>query len=111
MPNCDHVVLVVEDHPIIRMGAMDLVRGAGFEAVEADGADQAIAILEARNDVHLVFTDISMPGSMDGLMLAHLVRGRWPPVLLIVGYATTSLPTVVQVISKPFALDVLVRRI
>ena len=74
------VVLVVEDEPLLRMAATCLVEDAGFEAIEASNADEAILILEARTDIHIVFTDIDMPGSMDGLKLAEAVRGRWPPI-------------------------------
>src|ERR1700722_6708134 len=84
MLNCKVVVLVVEDNPIIRMGASEFVIAAGFEALAASNADEAIRILEHRPDIHLVFTDVEMPGSMDGLKLAHYIRGRWPPVKLIV---------------------------
>jgi CheY-like chemotaxis protein len=61
------------------MAATALVEDAGFEAVEASNADEAIFILETRTDIRVVFTDIDMPGSMDGLKLAEAVRGRWPP--------------------------------
>ena len=76
-------VLVVEDEPFQRMLAVDLVEEAGLIALEARDADEAIAILEARSDVRIVFTDINMPGSMDGLKLAAAVRDRWPPVRII----------------------------
>ena len=78
------VVLVVEDEPLVRMAAIDLVEEAGLEALEAKNADEAIRILEARSDIQIVFTDIDMPGSMDGLKLAAAVRGRWPPIEIIV---------------------------
>lgn len=78
------VVLVVEDEPVLLMMAVDLVEEAGFEAVEALNADAAIAILERRTDIRIVFTDIDMPGSMDGLRLAASIRGRWPPIEIIV---------------------------
>jgi len=77
------VVLVVEDEPLVRMAAVDLVEEAGFEAIEARDADQAVRILEARADIRIVFTDIDMPGSMDGLKLAAAIRGRWPPIEII----------------------------
>ena len=67
----------------MRMHAVSLVADAGFETVEASNADDAIAILEARKDIRVVFTDINMPGSMDGLRLAHAIRRRWPPIELI----------------------------
>lgn len=78
------IVLVVEDEPLLRMMAVDLVEGAGFEAVEAADADEATRILEARTDIRIVFTDIDMPGSMDGIKLAVAIRGRWPPIEIIV---------------------------
>lgn len=76
-------VLVVEDEPLMRMHAVHLVEKAGYEAVEAANADEAIEILEARKDIKIVFTDIHMPGSMDGLKLARAIRDRWPPIELI----------------------------
>jgi CheY-like chemotaxis protein len=76
-------VLVVEDEPFSRLYAVDLVESAGYKAVQAANADEAIAILEARKDISVVFTDIDMPGSMDGLKLAHAIRNRWPPIELI----------------------------
>lgn len=83
MPPAMAVVLVVEDEPLIRMAAAQIVEDAGFIALEARNADEAIAMLESRDDIRLVFTDIEMPGSMDGLKLAHAVRHRWPPVMLL----------------------------
>lgn len=77
------VVLVVEDEPILRLHAVDIVEDAGFEVLEASNADEAIEILNARGDVRVVFTDIDMPGSMDGIRLAAAIRDRWPPIELI----------------------------
>ena len=79
MPN----VLVVEDEMVLRMRAVDIVEDAGFTPVEAVNADEAIAILESRSDIDLLFTDIQMPGSMDGLKLAHAVHDRWPGIKII----------------------------
>ena len=84
MPEPNAVILVVEDHPIVRACVAEVLVEAGFEALEAANAAEAIAILEARPDIHLVFTDAEMPGTMDGVKLAHYVRNRWPPVRLIV---------------------------
>lgn len=78
------VVLVVEDEPLTLMDAVELVNEAGFVAITARNADDAITILERREDVRMIFTDINMPGSMDGLKLAHAVRSRWPPIEIIV---------------------------
>lgn len=77
------VVLIVEDEFLLRIDAADMIKGAGFEVIEAANADQAIKVLEARLDVTVVFTDIQMPGSMDGLKLAQAVRGRWPPIKIV----------------------------
>lgn len=78
------MILVVEDEPLQRMMAVDLVERAGFEAVEASSADEAVSILETRLDIRLVFTDIDMPGGMDGMKLAASIRDRWPPIELII---------------------------
>jgi CheY-like chemotaxis protein len=78
------VVLVVEDNALIRTGMLDSVAAAGFETLEAGSADEAIRILEARPDIHIVFTDVGMAGAMDGIKLSHYIRNRWPPVKLIV---------------------------
>lgn len=76
-------VLVVEDEMVLRMRAVDIVQDAGFTAVEAVNGDQALAILEARSDIDLLFSDIQMPGGIDGLMLAHAVHERWPSIKII----------------------------
>jgi CheY-like chemotaxis protein len=77
------VILIVEDELLIRMNAVEMIEQAGFEVVEAANADEAITILEARLDITVVFTDIQMPGSMDGLKLAAAVRNRWPPIMIV----------------------------
>jgi two-component sensor histidine kinase len=76
-------VLVVEDEMVLRMRAVDIVEDAGFIAVEAVNADEALAILESRSDISLLFSDIQMPGTMDGLKLAHAVHDRWPSIKII----------------------------
>jgi two-component system, response regulator PdtaR len=100
-------VLVVEDEPLIRIGAVNLIEDAGFEVIEAASADEAIRILECRSDVRVVFTDIHMPGSMDGLKLAHAVRNRWPPIKIIVTsgremIAEQDLPEGGRFFAKPY---------
>jgi two-component sensor histidine kinase/CheY-like chemotaxis protein len=76
-------VLIVEDEMVLRMRAVDIVEDAGFHPVEAVNADEAMSILESRSDISLLFTDIQMPGSMDGLKLAHAVHDRWPSIKII----------------------------
>lgn len=107
MYNGKPVVLIVEDSAIIRMGAVDLVLDAGYEALEAGDADEAIRILESRDDIDLVFTDVHMPGTMDGLKLSHYIRNRWPPVKLIVASGAaileeSNLPSGSRFFSKPY---------
>lgn len=82
-PDTPSVVLVVEDELMLRMRAVDIVEDAGFVSVEAVNADQAIEILESRDDISVLFTDIQMPGSMDGLKLAHVAHTRWPHIKII----------------------------
>lgn len=84
-----------------------MIRNAGFEVVEAANADQAISILESRFDITVVFTDVQMPGSMDGLKLAATVRGRWPPIKIITTSGNArlrldSLPSGGRFLSKPY---------
>src|ERR1700693_6603304 len=76
-------VLVVEDEMMLRMRAVDMVEDAGFTPIEAINADDALAVLESRSDIELLFTDIQMPGSMDGLKLAYAVHERWPLIKII----------------------------
>ena len=77
------VVLVVEDEMLLRMRAVDMMEDAGYLPVEAADADEAVEILEARSDIAMLFTDIQMPGSMDGLKLAQAVHRRWPLIKII----------------------------
>ena len=78
------VVLVVEDDPLLRMMAVDLVEDAGFDAVEATGADQAIEIMESRTDIDVLFTDVDMPGCMNGVGLANWARAANTPLGIVV---------------------------
>ena len=76
-------VLVVEDELVLRLRAVDIVEDAGFNAIEAVNADEALSILESRSDIALLFTDIQMPGRIDGLKLAQTVHKRWPLIKII----------------------------
>lgn len=104
------VVLVVEDEFLIRLHAMDMLEGAGFATVEAANADEAIRILESRDDIRAIVTDIDMPGSMDGLKLAHAVREKWPPVKLVLvsgkrPLGRSDLPEGALFYGKPYDMD------
>ena len=100
-------ILIVEDDPFLKFLTVNIVEDAGFVALEAADADEAVAILEARSDIALLLTDINMPGSMDGLKLAHAVRKRWPPIKIIVvsGHvlpADCDLPADSRFFAKPY---------
>jgi DNA-binding NtrC family response regulator len=111
-PSCEPIiVLVVEDELLVRMSAVDLVEEAGFVALEAANADDAMAVIEGHDtDIHIIFTDIDMPGSMDGLGLARTVRDRWPLMRIIVasGHRTPAqadLPSGAAFFAKPYDYD------
>jgi CheY-like chemotaxis protein len=99
------IILIVEDEYLVRDVLEQQLANAGYEVVAAGNADAAITILENRDDIHLVFTDIDMPGSMDGLKLAACVRDRWPPVHIIIttGKARPAeIPANALFIPKPY---------
>src|SRR5258707_815307 len=98
-------VLVVEDDGLINVMATDELKTAGYEVISAFNADEAIEILESRGDIRLIFTDIDMPGSMDGLKLAAAVRRRWPPMQIIITsgmWSPSELPEGAVFIRKPY---------
>ena len=100
-------ILTVEDEVLIAEFLGDVLREAGYQVVAAANADAAIALLESRNDIRVVITDVNMPGSMDGLRLAGAISGRWPPVKIIVttGWrrpASDQLPNGTLFLSKPY---------
>ncbi len=84
-------VLVVEDEPLVRMLAVDLVDDAGLEALEACNADDAIEVLSRTPDIGILMTDINMPGSMDGLKLAEVARTACPSIEIVVVSGRQSL--------------------
>ena len=110
------VVLVVEDEPLLRMLAVEVVEEAGFIAIEARDADEAVILLESRTDIALLFTDINMPGSMDGLKLANAVRDRWPPIKILVvsgkqQLQSSDLPSNSCFVEKPYLASALVEEL
>jgi CheY-like chemotaxis protein len=103
-------VLVVEDEPLVRMAICLHLEESGFEVFEAVDADEAVKLLEHHESIQLLFTDIDMPGSMDGLKLAAFVRGRWPPIRIIVTSGkrmveVTDLPDGSMFFGKPYGLE------
>ncbi|WP_369810086.1 response regulator [Bradyrhizobium sediminis] len=107
------VVLVVEDEMLLRMRAVDMVEDAGYTSVQAVDADEAVTILESRSDIALLFTDIQMPGSMDGLKLAHAVHERWPPIKIILvsgqlKLADIEIPANSRFFGKPLEANIMI---
>jgi two-component system, response regulator PdtaR len=101
------VVLIVEDNLLQRQLAVEFARGAGFETLEADGADGALALLRSHSEIDVLFTDIDMPGSMNGLKLAFVVRDLWPAIEILIasGHARLSssyLPPNGRFLRKPY---------
>src|SRR6476661_9131454 len=110
------VVLIVEDEPLLRLLAVEVVEEAGFVALEAANADEAVLLLESRPDICLLFTDINMPGSMDGLKLAHAARNRWPPIKILVvsgkqQLQSSDLPSNSCFVGKPYLASALVEEL
>ena len=98
-------ILVVEDEALIRDFVMEELEDAEFDVVVATNADEAIVILETQLDIRLVFTDIDMPGSMNGMKLAAAVRDRWPPIHIIIASGIgrpSELPERALFIPKPY---------
>src|SRR4051794_9797610 len=111
------VVLLVEDEPLLRMAAADDLQEAGFHVLEAANADIALAVLEAcSDDVQVLFTDIDMPGTMDGLGLAESVQQRWPHISLLIASAyhrpqPEQIPDDGRFMPKPYRSEDVVRQI
>ena len=102
------IVLIVEDDFLLRLHAVETIASAGFRTLEVSNADDAIAILEVRSDISIIFTDIQMPGSMDGMKLAAAVRDRWPPIAIVAtsglaGFRHQDLPSGSRFLPKPYA--------
>jgi CheY-like chemotaxis protein len=103
-------VLVVEDEPITRMDVVEQLEEGGFRVFEAPNADKAIKILEENPAISVLFTDVDMPGSMDGLKLAAAVRDRWPPIKIVVASGLRkinmdALPDNSRFFSKPYNVN------
>jgi len=101
------IVLLVEDEPLIRMEIADDLNDRGFEVIEAGNAHDAILILESRSDVQVLFTDIDMPGRMNGLMLAAHTHAQWPLVKIIVtsglrSVSINDMPPKSRFMGKPY---------
>lgn len=110
------VALVVEDEPLLRMDAVDTLREAGFDVLEAGTALDALRHLESVDTIELLFTDIEMPGPIDGVQLAHEVVRRWPAISIVVcsgrfRLMPDELPDQARFIEKPFGPDLMIRTV
>ena len=108
------VVLLVEDDALVREIGVILLEEAGYTVIATDGPKAALHALEAGDEIDLLFTDIQMPGNVDGLQLAGLVRNRWPAVRLLVTsgrppQSLDALPPGGRFLPKPYVLADLVR--
>jgi CheY-like chemotaxis protein len=108
------VILVVEDEALVRLAAVGMLEDAGFCMIEAASGDQALELLATDSDVQLLFTDVTMPGAIDGLALARQVRDRWPHIAIMVVSAkrmpqTGELPLGSRFEQKPYCPDTVVR--
>ena len=102
-----YAVLVVEDEALVRLDLVKTLEGAGYQTFEAASAATAIGILERHPEIRVVFTDIQMPGTMDGLELARYVRERWPPTIIVISSGkvapkTEEMPDDVAFLPKPY---------
>ena len=103
-------VLVVEDEVLIRMGFVLQLEEAGYRVKEASSAAEAIEILEGDRTIRVVFTDIQMPGDMDGVALAKCIRERWPPTVIVITSANVAsvegrLDADIHLLDKPVAAE------
>src|SRR5580658_5631180 len=108
------VVLIVEDEVLIRLSAVGMLEDAGFRMIEAVNSDQALELLEADSDIQLLFTDVNMPGTIDGWALARQVHDRWPHIGIMVASAKAmpqpdELPAGCRYHQKPYSPDTVVR--
>jgi|SRR5579863_754274 len=108
------VILVVEDEALVRLAAVDMLEDAGFQMIEAANSDEALKLLAADFNVQLLFTDINMPGTIDGLALAWQVHDRWPHIGIMVASAQRApqpeeIPAGSRFEQKPYSLDTVVR--
>jgi CheY-like chemotaxis protein len=108
------VILIVEDEALVRLSAIGILEDAGFRMIEAANSDEALKLLEADSDVQLLFTDINMPGTIDGMALARRVHDRWPQIGIMVASAkpilkTDELPAGSRFEQKPYGPAALVR--
>ena len=107
MPIGGRVVLIVQEELLLRMDVADTFEAVGFKVFQVGTAEEAIKVLQREPTIRVVFTDVDLPGTTDGLALAHYVRQRWPPTILLVGSGripldTRTLPSKAEFVQKPY---------
>jgi CheY-like chemotaxis protein len=108
------VILIVEDEALVRLSTVGILEDAGFRMIEAVNSDQALELLEMDSDVQLLFTDVNMPGTIDGLSLARQVHDRWPHIGIMIASAKSKpqpseLPAGSRFHQKPYSPDRVVK--
>jgi CheY-like chemotaxis protein len=116
VPFAPSVILVAEDDELLRVYASELLEDHGYSVLEAENAERALAILNQRSDVRLVFTDVQMPGAYDGMDLSRQVHERWPHVRLIITSgrerpARSEIPNDGRFLAKPYRADELLKQV
>jgi CheY-like chemotaxis protein len=117
MRNQPPLVLVVEDEPLMRMNVADALQSEGLEVIELANGDDALRVIESRSDVRAIFTDINMPGAIDGLRLVKLIKEAWPDIAIFVATGrpdpalVSKLPPGARLYPKPYRVSDVVEAI
>lgn len=110
------VILIVEDEVMLRMELGDMLTDAGYRVIAEATADHALAVIDARPDIKLLFTDVVMPGPLDGCALARIVDKRWPQIGLLVASGKMrpspgELPDRAHFVAKPYRRSALLSKV
>ena len=110
------IVLIVEDDELVRELGVELLSDAGFQVLEATNGEEALSLLESNPNVRVLFTDINMPGPLDGITLASVAALQWPHLAIIIGSGNVlprsgGLPRGMVFIRKPYDPDSVIRLI
>ena len=108
-------VLVVEDEPLLNLHVSEALRDDGLDPIQVDTAEAALAVLERRGDIRFVFTDVNLPGKIDGIALANQIRRRWPQIELLItsgqGQTLDRVTPRERFVPKPYRAEAVARRI
>jgi CheY-like chemotaxis protein len=109
-------ILVIDDEPIIRLDAREILEDAGYVVTEAASADEALPLLADGEATEAILTDINMPGTLDGLELARIVDGLMPEIAIVLMSGKElprreNLPLKATFVAKPFSASALLQRV